>query len=545
MSSNKETKPFISREEGGKTRRAKKGAGKEETFIAHETVQDEVKITPKAEEPVDVEVIPDDPADDERRKKMEIAKLGVADTAIAALKAKYETLAIKGVDDKEGYKLAKQAWQEVRSVRTGLEKKGVQIRSKISEISKAVGKEEDRLVDLISPLEERLQKLWKDVDEEKDRVQKAREKEEQDRLINRINELLALGMELRDGFYRIGETISMDVATLRALPDEQYNKLKGAVETKAAELAELKRKKDEEDQVERDRVKAEQDRLKEDQDKLEDEKRQLMAERREVRLGKLENLGMVVLQEKPEVIAYGSLRLYTAPLLEMDMATFNQTVDTTRAEIESRKMAQVRSKQLEEIGMKRTGNDLLYDNGHKTISHTLSHFLQLDEYGYQEHLRLLKEMIQEADQAKLDHEKGQAEEKRLLEIKEKYIAKAMDIAGLSYGFNEKRFFFKNDQGEVAITWNDLLPLTEDLITNKAQELGHQVIDLKRKSDQAKKDRDAKEKKDNEAKMGDVQRWELMVTNAIAAAPEPTSFKTKAFQVKAQAYLDWLNNSLKS
>jgi hypothetical protein len=543
MSSTKENKPFVSREEGGKARRGKKGA-KDESFIPHETVQEEVKATPKAEEPVEVEVVPDDPAEDEKRKKLEIAKLGVADRAIAQLKAKYETLAIKGVDDREGYKVAKQAWQEVRSVRTGLEKRGVAIRSKISEISKAVGKEEDRLVNLISPLEERLQKLWKDVDKEKDRVQKAKEKEEQDRLINRINELMALGMELRDGFYRIGETISMDVATLRALPDEQYNKLKGAVESKAAELAELKRQKDEEEQKERDRVKAEQDKLKEDQDKLDEEKRQLMAERREVRLGKLENLGMVVLDEKPEVIAYGSLRLYTAPLLEMDMATFNQTVDTTRAEIESRKAAQVRSKQLEEIGMKRTGNDLLYDNGFRTISHTLSHFLQLDDYGYQEHLRLLKEMIQEADQAKLDHEKNQAEEKRLLEIKEKYIAKCMDIAGLSYGYNEKLFFFKNDQGTVAITWNDLLPLTDDKITEMAQELGNQVLELKRKSDQAKKDKDEKDKKENEAKMGDTQRWEIMVTNAIAAAPEPTSFKTKAYQLKAQAYLDWLNNSLK-
>ena len=111
--------------------------------------------------------------------KLELAKFTLADAGIAQLKKNYEGLEISGADDKEGYKKVREAWRDVQSKRTGLEKKGLELRGGYGVITKAIKAEEDRLVDLITPLEDGLHKKWKAIDDEKERVKKEQEQAEQ------------------------------------------------------------------------------------------------------------------------------------------------------------------------------------------------------------------------------------------------------------------------------------------------------------------------------------------------------------------------------
>src|SRR5687767_9052478 len=145
--------------------------------IPHEPIESQQaeQGAPKVEE---AEVI-DDQKNLELTISREIKRFQLADAGIEQLKKQYGDLVITGIDDKDGYKAVKAAWNEVRSKRTGLEKKGLAIRTDYTVVTKAVKKEEDRLIDLITPLEDGLYKKWKAIDDEKEAEKKRKEKEEQ------------------------------------------------------------------------------------------------------------------------------------------------------------------------------------------------------------------------------------------------------------------------------------------------------------------------------------------------------------------------------
>src|SRR3972149_619815 len=208
--------------------------------------------------------------DDQTRIKMEIAKLNVADAGIAVLKEKYGTLVIADASDKKGYEAVKKAWNEVRSTRTALEKKGLEIRNQFKVITTAVKAEEERLIESLDPLETDLYKKWKAIDDEKERAKKEQEEAEQKQLMARVEEVQTLGMAFKDGFYQIGDTIAVDVASLRMYNDEQYAKLKGAIDAK----------------------KKQQDQLREQQEQLKRDQDAAAKIKRDNRINKLVALGM-------------------------------------------------------------------------------------------------------------------------------------------------------------------------------------------------------------------------------------------------------------
>lgn len=218
----------------------------------------------------------------ESQVKQEIVKFNFTDAAIDAMKKAYSGLTIADENDKEGYKAVKEAWNDVRSRRTGLEKKGLSLRQRYNEISKAIVKEEDRLIDMVKPLEDDLYKKWKTIDEAKEAEKKRKQEEEEQRTQQRIREITDLGMVLRDGFYQIGETISMDVATLRGMNDEQYVQLKGVIQKKAEELQRLREQEDQRKREEDERQQQERLRLQQEQQKLEQEREAFRKQQQEL-----------------------------------------------------------------------------------------------------------------------------------------------------------------------------------------------------------------------------------------------------------------------
>jgi hypothetical protein len=528
-----ETKP---KKPGGK-------AGKDKEYIEHVHIE-----TPAAEkaEPI-VEEHEVEEVNPEKQIKLEVAKLNLADTAIANLKEQYGALTINGVDDKAGYKLVKAAWSEVRSIRTGLEKRGLAIRNRIAQITKAVSKEEDRLIDLLTPLEEDLQKKYKAIDDEKVRVEKEAQEKEQKRLMERLEELVGMGMKLIDGFYRIGETISMDAATLRALPDEQYAKLKETVQAKNNELAELKRIKDEDDEKERLRLKKE----KEDLDK---EKQELRAERREIRLGKLQALGMTLTgADDQEVITFQWIRLYTAPLLDMTSDEFNKVVATTSAEIKKftdeeakKKLRSERMEKVKGLRMVVKGDTFFYDNGFSSVTHGIESLIALDDYGFEEHLKILADSVKEADDAKAKNDEDKKKEAEVLENKKKFISATMDRAGLNFSYTAQEFYWEDRNKTIRLGWNELLPLTEPEVSDKAASL---VVDIQAAKKFTKDQDDKKAKQDEidkKAGLKDGERLEmdLIQLEVDLGKMNPKAYTTKVYKDKVNALKGGLEELIK-
>lgn len=421
----------------------------------------------------------------------EIAKFNIADSAIEQLKNVYGSLVINGPDDKDGYNKVRGAWSEIRTKRTGIEKKGLELRNQFKVVTTAISKEEDRLVALITPLEDELHKKWKAIDDEKERAKKEQEEAEGRKLMSRIEQLQTVGMSFKDGFYQIGDTITADVASLRAMPDETFEKLKAAVVKKAAELkkaaddeAELKRQAEAEQERQRQELKQQQEEIAEQQRQLKAQKDEMAKQLREMRLGKLFAIGMEL--EGTDVIKWQSVRLYIAPLIEMTADEFSRTVDTTAGQIKELKDKQA----------------------------------------------------QEAETARL----AKAERER----KQKYMANCLEAAGLKYNWAAGTFNFANNFLDLVVVWEDLADLDEAAIALKAQEFGEQIT--KAKAQQQEWD-DEKERENQAAEklaMSDLQLWNKKLDKLAIdiMAFGPGEFKSDKFKKRAAAFMEKISDAIK-
>jgi len=84
---------------------------------------------------------------------------------LQTLSAKYKSLTIKGVDDKDGYKAVDAARKELKTTRVDLKKKGKEMRDEANQFSKNVIKLEKELVWEIEPMEKELKEKQEAIDE--------------------------------------------------------------------------------------------------------------------------------------------------------------------------------------------------------------------------------------------------------------------------------------------------------------------------------------------------------------------------------------------
>lgn len=421
--------------------------------------------------------------------KLELAKFNVADSAIAKMKKDFGGLTVSGVDDKSGYTAVRSAWSEVRTKRTGLEKKGLELRNGYGVITKAIKKEEDRLVDLITPLEDSLYKMWKDVDEEKERVKKEAEEAEQRQLMERIEELQTLGMVFSDGFYRVGETIAMDVATIRAFPVEQYDKLKVAVKAKADEIQaakELSEKEEADRKAEFDRQQA---KLKEDQDKLAEQQRQFQEQQEQMQRDKEE-----------------------AAKLKLDL----------------------RLSKLETLGMKKSFTTMDFDNGMYEFSALISDIAAMDEKEWELYYDDHVVGIKDRNDKKYAHDAEVAAEQAENERRQKFIAGQMGLVGMTYNYNTQRFGFINNVLNISVGWGDFNGVNDDEIRNRAADFGSMINKAKKEAEQAEADEKLAKEKEEQLAMSDNDRFQkiILAIEKIAATTNAEDFKTKKSQAKA-------------
>jgi DNA repair exonuclease SbcCD ATPase subunit len=421
--------------------------------------------------------------------RMEVQKFNLADSAIAEMKKVYGALTIAGPDDKDGYKAVKEAWNETRSKRTGLEKKGLEIRAGYTVITKAVKKEEDRLIELITPLEEDLYSKWKAIDDEKERAKIEREKAEQAELMKRVEEVQTLGMTFADGFYVIGENISMDVATLRAMPEDQYEKLKGRIQTVAAEI---KAEKDRQRQAELDRqaeIQRQQEQLKKEQDELRRQQEAMERERRDLE---------------------------------------NQRLEANRMR------AEMRTSKAQGIGLRYDARDgaFVFDNGwNEPIRVPAVDVFAMDDAKFPTWLEGVADEIrtQNADLAR--HEDELKREAEALEIKKKFIADQMKIVGLSFSYTAQAFQWEDKNTAISVPFAELIPLTEAEITKRAQGVFDEIAAAKKQTKEHDEKIAEQQRKEQQAAMGDKDRMAALVSQLeqLIGTIYVDDYKTKKYQ----------------
>lgn len=435
--------------------------------------------------------------------KNEIAKFSIADSAIAQMKEQYGSLVITGADDKAGYKAVKEAWNVTRTVRTDLEKKGLALRKDYQVITKAISAEENRLIDLVSPLEDELHKKWKAIDDEKERVKKEAEEKEQARLMARVEEIQILGMTFVDGFYQIGGTISVDVASLRQFPDDQYEKLKGAISAKKAEMD-----------------KAEADRL--EQQRLDDEKRQRDADELKRQQDELRKQQEDLQRQKDELA--------------------QAQAETARLKLENR------INQLLALGMTKGHNTLDFDNGFKEFSTLISDVAQLPDEKWATFLLDHKEGIAERNRQRDEHQAQIKKEQEENDRREKFIAESLTAVGFIYDYGRKLFKWTSKEVDpIEATWNDFAGLDDTAIATKAHQLGDMITAAKAHETRIINEREAEQKKQENLALSDRDRFFKDVARIEAAVAElsAANYKTKKFQTMAANLRENLTQELEN
>jgi len=429
----------------------------------------------------------------EEQIKLEVAKFNLADSAIEAMKQNFEGLTIAGAEDKTGYKKVREAWGEVRSTRTKLEKKGLELRNGYTVITKAIKKEEDRLIELITPLEEDLYKKWKEIDEAKE-LEKQRAIEEEQRLtMARVEAVLAAGMEFKDGFYCIGDAISMDVATLRALPDDQFERLKTAITAKWEEIQLKKHEAEmasiraaEEMQRQREELERQQREMRQAQEELRLERERVEVEKKEAKMAKIS-------QRFEELLRLGMVYRDF-----QDCFSYGEDITITDDQIEK----------YDEAGWKSLVNNAKVD------------------------IEIVKE---KAEAYRLQQEA----EKSALEARKKDIAERAEKAGLKYSYQRNVFEFVSPFFSVQMDFGQLLQFSEKELKGWFGTVEVRIFEANAQMKKQRQDEQAAAEKEAKLGLKDKERFALLVASLeeTAGMIDPAEFKTKSFQAMASSLRD--------
>lgn len=234
----------------------------------------------------------------ENKVKQEIAVFDPIAAGLQQLHEAYGSLTIAGIDDKEGYKAVKTAWQTVRNTRLQVAKVHKNVKEDYLVITRAIDGKKNEITDNLTPLEIRLKAELDRIDAEKEALAKAEETKKQEELQKRVVAIIDAGAQFTGSFYTIGETISVDVVTLKELPENAFNDLLGKVKAENDRIKKEFEAKQEAERLERERIENQRLENERKQKELEEQQRRLTeqteATRKEVRAGRweaLENLG--------------------------------------------------------------------------------------------------------------------------------------------------------------------------------------------------------------------------------------------------------------
>jgi thiol:disulfide interchange protein len=183
---------------------------------------------------------------------LSLEKFNPKKAELETLSKKYSGLAIKGIDDKEGYELVNEARKDLKKQRVNIEKQGKEFRAEAIKFQKDVIAYEKELVAIIEPLEIELQSKQDVIDLEKNKIKmqallpdrKARLLEIESVVEDDI--ILSMNIDEFDSFFNDKKTEYLDAkeAKLRAEQDriEEEKRIQKAKDDARKEEAEKAKK---------------------------------------------------------------------------------------------------------------------------------------------------------------------------------------------------------------------------------------------------------------------------------------------------------------
>lgn len=481
-----------------------------------------------------------------------VAQLSPAEAQLAELEEKFAKLTGPiSVTDKTAYKAGKDAWREVQAFRTKVENQALSMRREQNTINKAIATKEGQIVDRASPLEARLQVRWKAVDDENDRLEREETERQEQQLRERLADLTGLGMTLVDGYYSIADRVTIDMATLRVMPLEKFNKFRQVVVGCSNELQQVEEKRQQEEQKR--------------QQQLESERQQARQANKETRSMVLDALGLVPQKDGTLLWTDGVHRLVESEekLYDLDHYGFTEHVKIIKGNIKDFQETKKRLEQQEKELLQR----LARENRDKSRMHALAqaglhprgaHVVYED--GFSEPLRVpFDELLDlEDDNAFSDrvvelsnqvgilrtnfnnHHEAKRLEAEALRLRKKEIASMLQQVGFIYNFNIEAFEFKQPRYSASFQWEALLQLDnvgfDDLIIDHTKKL-EAAIEEQDKLYKAEQERLEKERL---AGMNDDQIWsEYLQKLRDIARPSVDKYKLKKSTSRQARFYDRL------
>lgn len=213
----------------------------------------------------------------------EVSKLPVVDQKLAELREKYKGLVIAGVDDKKGFELVKAGISELTGLRSATKRKADEITQDFKDVVKGVNGEAKRIIDEIAEIEQPLRAEKQRIEDEKEAAKKAAEEESQRKLDERITGLKNVGLAFDGSFYVLGN-ISVDLATIKKMPEDKYIILVSKAQEEANRL--------EQERLEEERIREE------ERKKAAEEKERLEKERLDLERQKAEQAEQIRKQQE-------------------------------------------------------------------------------------------------------------------------------------------------------------------------------------------------------------------------------------------------------
>lgn len=222
-----------------------------------------------------------------QRIQQDIERFGIADAAIAELKARYSVLQIAGVDDLQGFEAVKRARLEVRKFRTKVEDVRKELKADSLEYGRRVDAEAKRITALILEVEGDLQAKEQAIEQQRQEIAQAAQRALEERRRVRVAAAAAAGLSFDgQGYSSPYCATRLQQQELDSLEDGNFEALlqvaaQAKQEAEAAALA-AEQARQAAEAAERARLQAEQEALREQQRALAAEQAKFAEERAEL-----------------------------------------------------------------------------------------------------------------------------------------------------------------------------------------------------------------------------------------------------------------------
>jgi hypothetical protein len=276
----------------------------------------------------------------------ELVKFDFTEAKIKELEEQFLPLAVKSLDDEEGYMQVKEGLRFMVGKRNQIEEKRKELKADSLRYGRAVDAEAKKWMDGIAHIEAHLRTEKEKVDAEKKRKEEEIELAKQRVLRDRHDRLVAVGMNLIGDTYVYNNPIDGSQEELHKLNLESYspddfdffvNNIKEVADKANAKLKAIKEEQERiriAQEAETKRLQEEQERMRKEQEQLRAEALQFKQERYKNRAEHLLNLGLEFSGISPFLFYRGRSIITTAEVSEMDTIAWKEKVSEIASKIE-------------------------------------------------------------------------------------------------------------------------------------------------------------------------------------------------------------------